>query len=82
VLDAQRQFVETHPEPGEVIVRIVKPRHDDRSAKIDPAPGEQLTRIVAQRDNPAVVDGEGVDGCELVARQKSRSDVNRIDQHW
>ena len=63
-------------------MRIVKPRHDGRSAEIDPAPGEQITRIVAQRNDPAVVHGEGVDGGELAARQKARSDVNRVDQHW
>ena len=78
----QRQFVETHPEPGEVVVCIMEARHNGRSAEVDAAPGRQFTRIVAQGNNPPVVDCEGADGGELAARQKARSDVDRVDQHW
>jgi plasmid replication initiation protein len=82
VLDAQRQFVETHPEPGEMVVRIMKARHNGRSAEVDPAPRPQIPRIVAQGNNPPVMDCERVDRGEVAARQKARSDVNRVDQHW
>src|SRR5581483_6681090 len=66
---------------GEVVVRIVEAGHDNCPAEVDPAAGAKLARVVPHREDAAVMDGEGVDGPVVEARQDPRSDVERVDHH-
>jgi hypothetical protein len=82
VLVSERQLVEAHSEPCEVIVRIVEAGNDGRSTEIQAPPSREVSGIVAQRDDPALVHGQGVDRVEVAPGQETRSEVNRVDQHW